>query len=73
MIDSETAALLAKSVLLDKELIAHTNMMGGKYPAYGQGPANSGSDKAHREISEEDDGEEIVYKPPFLGHIKGGD
>ena len=70
-IDSETAALLAKSVLLDKELTVHRNLMGGKYPAYEQGVANSGPDKAHPEVTEEDDGEEIVYKPPFLGHLKG--
>ena len=41
-IDSETASLLAKSVLLDKELTVHSNLMGEKYPAYDQGAANSG-------------------------------
>ena len=33
-IDSETAALLAKNMLLYKELTVHSNMTGGKYPAY---------------------------------------
>ena len=70
-LDSETAALLAKNMLLYKELTVHSNMTGGKYPAYEQGAANSGPDNAHLEVIEEDDGEEIVYKPPFLGRLKG--
>ncbi|TMX05217.1 hypothetical protein EJD97_000961 [Solanum chilense] len=70
-IDSETAALLAKSVLLDKELTVHSNLTGEKYPAYEQGAANSGPDNAHLEVIEEDDSEEIVYKLPFLGRLKG--
>ncbi|TMX02960.1 hypothetical protein EJD97_019109 [Solanum chilense] len=99
-IDSETAALLAKSMSLDKELTVemeefasvrermaalrkknkafHSDMidklqkMGKKYPVYEQG-AKSGPDNAHPEATEEDDDEEIVYKPPFLGRLKGGD
>ena len=47
--------------------------MGGKYHAYEQGAANSGPVNAHLEMTEEDDGEEIVYKPPFLGHLKRRD
>ncbi|TMW81839.1 hypothetical protein EJD97_007640 [Solanum chilense] len=70
-IDSDTAALLPKSVLLNQELTVHSNLLGGKYLAYEQGEANSGPDKAHPEVTEEDDGEEIVYKPPFLGRLKG--
>ena len=73
MIDSETAALLAKSVLLDKELTVQSNLTGGKYLTYEQGSANSGLDNAHPEVTEEDDDEEMVYKPPFLGHLKEGD
>ena len=42
MIDSETTALLAKSVLLDKEMTVHSNLTGAKYPAYEHGEANSG-------------------------------
>ncbi|TMW80781.1 hypothetical protein EJD97_015181 [Solanum chilense] len=59
MIDSETAALLAKSMLLDKELTVHMNLTGGKDPAYEQGAANSGPDNAHPEMTKEDDAEEI--------------
>ena len=33
--------------------------MGGEYPVYEQGEANSGPDNAHREVSEENDGKEI--------------
>ena len=42
MIDSETAALLAKSVLLEKELTVQINLTGGKYPAYEREIASSG-------------------------------
>ncbi|TMW88602.1 hypothetical protein EJD97_018335 [Solanum chilense] len=94
-INSETAALLAKGVSLDKELTEkmeefatmregmaalkkknkafHRNLMGKEYPAYEQGAANSGPDNCHPEVTEEDDGKEIVYKPPFLSLLKGGD
>ncbi|TMW97704.1 hypothetical protein EJD97_005116 [Solanum chilense] len=99
-IDSETAALLAKSMSLDKELIekmeefssmrermtalrkknkaSHSNMIdklwkiSNKYPIYEQG-SNTGPKNAHPEVNEEDDDKEIVYKPPFLGHLKRGD
>ena len=70
-IDSDTAALLVKIVLLDKELTVQSNLMGGKYPAYEQGAANSGPYKAQLEVIEENDGEEIIYKPSLLGRIKG--
>ena len=73
MIDSKTSTLLAKSVSLDKELIVQSNLKGGKHRAYEQGETNSGPDSAHLEVTEEEDGEEIVYKPPFLGRLKGGD
>ena len=43
-----------------------------KYPFYEEG-ANSGPDNAHPGAIGEDDGEEINYKPPFLGHLKRGD
>ena len=42
-----------------------------KYAVYEQG-ANSGPDNAHLEATEEDDDKEILHKPPFLGHLKGG-
>ena len=99
-IDSETAALLAKSMSFDKELTIemgefaymrermaalrkknkafHSNTIdklqkrGEKYPVYEQG-SNSGPDNAHLEVTKEDDDEEIVYRPPFLGRLKGGD
>ncbi|TMW99762.1 hypothetical protein EJD97_001995 [Solanum chilense] len=99
-IESETDALLDKSLSLDKELIVeierftsmrgrmttlrkknkafHSNMidklrkMSKKYPVYEQGAYN-GPDNAHPEVTEEDDDEEIINKPPSLGHPKGGD
>ena len=63
-------------VLRKKNKAFHSNMidklqkMRKKYPVYEQG-ANSGPDNAHLEATEEDDNEEIVYKPPFLGRLKG--
>ena len=65
------AALLAKSVLTYKDLTVHSNLTGRKYPIYYQGAANSGPYKAQLEVIEENDGEEIIYKPSLLGRIKG--
>ncbi|TMW87827.1 hypothetical protein EJD97_019420 [Solanum chilense] len=67
----ENAVLLVKSALLDKELTVHSNLMDRKHPACEQRATNSGFDDAHLELVEEDDGEKIVYKPPFLGRLKG--
>ena len=61
-IDIETAVLSSKSASLDEKLTTHRNLKGGKYLARDQGADNSGPD---REVIEEDDEEEIVYKPPF--------
>ena len=57
IINSEATDLLPKGVLLDKELTVQSNLMGGKYPAYEQGAANSGPDNAHPKVTKEDDGE----------------
>ena len=61
-VDIETAVLLARSAALDEELATHSNSKGGKYLAHDRGADNSGPD---RDVTEEDDEEEIVYKPPF--------
>ena len=61
-IDIETAVLLDRSAALDEELVTHSNLKGGKYLARDQGADNSGPG---HEMIEEDDEEEIVYKPPF--------
>ena len=61
-IDIETAVLSARSAALDEKLETHSNLKGGKYLARDQGADNSGPD---REVIEEVDEEEIVYKPPF--------
>ncbi|TMX02568.1 hypothetical protein EJD97_021074, partial [Solanum chilense] len=99
-IELEAAALLAKSMSLDEELIVemeeftsmrermaslrkknkvfHRNMINKlqkirkKYPVYEQG-TNNDLDNAHPEATGEDNEEEIIYKPPFLGRLKGGD
>ena len=64
-IDVETAVLLAKSASVDKELTIRSNLKGGKYLACEQGTDNNGPDNGNPELTEEDDEEEIVYKPPF--------
>ncbi|TMX01452.1 hypothetical protein EJD97_024472 [Solanum chilense] len=69
-IDVETAVLLAKSASLDKELTTCSNLKGGKYLACEQGADNNGPDN---ELTDEDDEEEIVYKPPFPDRLKGGE
>ena len=61
-IDIETAVLSARSAALDEELAIHSNLKGRKYLAHDQGANHSGPG---REVTEEDDEEEIVYKPPF--------
>ena len=61
-INVETAVLLAKSASLDEELTTHSNLKGGKYLTRDQGADNSGP---VNELIEEDDEEEIIYKPPF--------
>ena len=61
-IDIETVVLSARSAALDEELATHSNLKGGKYLARDQGADNSGPG---HEVTEEDDEEEIVYKPPF--------
>ena len=61
-IDIETAVLLSRSAALDEELATHSNLKGGKHLAREQGASNNG---LVREVIEEDDEEEILYKPPF--------
>ena len=61
-IDIETAMLLARSAALDEQLATRSDSKGGKYLARDQGTGNKGPG---REVIEEDDEEEIVYKPPF--------
>ena len=57
-------------MLLDNKLTVHSNLMNGKYPICEQGAFNSGPDNAHPKLTVEDDSEEIIYKPPFLGRSK---
>ncbi|TMX02339.1 hypothetical protein EJD97_021943 [Solanum chilense] len=77
-IESETTALERMAALRKKNKTFHRNMidklwkMGEKYPVYEQG-ANTGPDNACPEANEEDQVEEIIYKAPFLGLLKGGD
>ena len=54
--------LLARSATLDEKLTTCSNSKGGKYLARDQGTGNSGPG---HEVIEEEDEEEIVYKPPF--------
>ena len=61
-IDIETAVSLARSATLDEELATHSKSKGRKHPAREQGTDNS---SPGCEVIEEDDEEEIVYKPPF--------
>ncbi|XP_069145689.1 uncharacterized protein [Solanum lycopersicum] len=61
-IDIETAVLSFRSAVLDEELATHNNLKGGKYLARDQGADDS---SPSCEVIEEDDEEEIVYKPPF--------
>ena len=69
----ELASTREGMAALKKNKSFHSNLMGGKYPAYEQGQANCGLDNAHPKVTEEDNGEVIVYKLPFLGRLKRGD
>ncbi|TMW82023.1 hypothetical protein EJD97_007029 [Solanum chilense] len=66
-IDIKTAVLLARSVSLDDKLMTRSNSKGVKYLAHDQGADSRGPD---HEAIEEDDEEEIVYKPPFSDCLK---
>ena len=65
-------ALRKKNKAFRRNMTDKLQKMGKKYPVYEQG-SNNGPDNAHPEATEEEDDEEIVYKPPVLGHLKGGD
>ncbi|XP_015064647.1 uncharacterized protein LOC107009834 [Solanum pennellii] len=59
------AALRKKNKTFHSNKIDKLWKMGEKYPVYKQGP-NIGPDNANLEATEEEDDEEIIYKPPFL-------
>ncbi|TMW85968.1 hypothetical protein EJD97_022177 [Solanum chilense] len=65
-------ALRKKNKAFHSNMIDKLRKMDEKYPVYEQG-SNSDPDNAHPKATEEDDDEEIVYKPPLLGRLKGGD
>ena len=65
-------ALRKKNKAFHRNMIDKLQKMRKKFPVYEQG-YNSGPDNTNPEASEEDDDEEIIYKPPFLGHLKVGD
>ncbi|XP_027772756.1 uncharacterized protein LOC107019050 [Solanum pennellii] len=65
-------ALRRKNKAYHSNMIDKLRKKGKKYHVYEQG-VNGGPNKAHPEATEEDDDEEIVYKPLFLGRPKGGD
>ena len=66
------AAMRKKNKNFHSNMIDKLQEMREKYPVYEQG-ANSGLYNAHPGATGEDEDEEIVYKPPFLVHLKGGD
>ena len=64
-------ALRKKNKAFHSDIIDKLQKMGKKYPVYEQG-ANSRPENARPRMTEEDDDEEIIYKPPFLGRLKRG-
>ena len=66
------AALRRKTKVFHSNMIDKLQKMCKKYPIYERG-ANSGPNNAYPEVSGEDDDEVIIYKPPFVGRLKGGD
>ncbi|TMW85039.1 hypothetical protein EJD97_023896 [Solanum chilense] len=74
-VNTDTTIYKAANVMLDEYLtsqIKRKKKECAKYPVYEQ-EANSGPNNAHPGETGEDDDEQIVYKPPFLGRLKGGD
>ena len=65
-------ALMKNNKAYHSYMFDKLHKMRKKYPVYKQ-RANSGPENAHPGAIGEDDDEEIVYKPPFLGRLKGGD
>ncbi|XP_027770126.1 uncharacterized protein LOC107009533 isoform X2 [Solanum pennellii] len=66
------AALRKQNKAFHSNMIDKLQKMREKHPVFEQG-ANSYPDNAHPEATEEDNDEEIVYKPPLLGRTRGGD
>ena len=64
-------ALRKKNKAFHSDIIDKLQKMGKKYPVYEQGD-KSGPNYAYPKATEENDDEEIVYNPPFLGRPKGG-
>ena len=60
------------NILIHSNMIDKLQKMCKKCLVYEKG-ANSGPDNTHLGETGEDDDEEIVYRPPFLGRLKGGD
>ncbi|TMW92342.1 hypothetical protein EJD97_013178 [Solanum chilense] len=65
------AALRKKNKAFCSNMIDKLQKIRIKYPVYEQ-EANRGPDNAHPGAIGEDDDEKIIYKPPFLGRLKGG-
>ena len=63
------AALRKKNKVFHSNMIDKLQKMRENYPVYKKG-AKSGPDNAHPGATGENEGEEIVYKPPLLGHPK---
>ncbi|TMW81921.1 hypothetical protein EJD97_007382, partial [Solanum chilense] len=66
------AALRKKNKAFHSNMIDKLQKMCKKCPVYEQG-TNNDLNNVHPKAIGEDDDEEIVYKPPFLGRLKGGE
>ena len=66
------AALRKKNNPFLSNMIDKHQKMGEKCRVH-EKEAKSGPYNAHPDATEEDNYEEIVYEPPFLGRLKGGD
>uniref|UniRef100_M1AQF9 Uncharacterized protein n=1 Tax=Solanum tuberosum TaxID=4113 RepID=M1AQF9_SOLTU len=72
VISKKTVAVQKEHDIFKNDITMRLQKIRGKCSFFNQ-EANSGPEDTHPGATEEDVDEEIIYMPPFLGRLKGGD
>uniref|UniRef100_M1DNL4 Uncharacterized protein n=1 Tax=Solanum tuberosum TaxID=4113 RepID=M1DNL4_SOLTU len=72
IMNEETVAMRKEHDVFIKDITMRLQKIRGKCSLFNQ-KANTGPEDTHPGATEEDTDEEIIYMPPFLGCMKGGD
>uniref|UniRef100_M1DNZ5 Integrase core domain containing protein n=1 Tax=Solanum tuberosum TaxID=4113 RepID=M1DNZ5_SOLTU len=70
--NEETVAMRKEHDVFNKDITMRLQKIRGKCFFFNQ-EANNGPQDTHPGATEEDVDEDIIYMPPFLGRLKGGD